>query len=108
MAGGWTKKALWFEFVPRRTVGRLGQFALSSGGVGKSSRDYLARKNLPKGSDVYFIAENYGTHLTSRSNAGSQHSHDSTCASLRPMPLAQLGGSTGLGNKPFSAGRFAA
>jgi hypothetical protein len=76
MAGGRPKTALCSEF------------ALSTGRVGESSQDSLARNDMRKSSDVYFIAGNYGAHLTSKSNAGSQHSRDSTCASLRPMPLA--------------------
>ncbi len=105
MAGARPKKALCFEFTARRTVGTLGQFARSSGGVGESSQDYLARQNVPKSLDTCFIANNRGSHLTLKSKAGLQSSRDFTCASLRPVALAQLGRSTGLRNKPFLAGR---
>ena len=105
MVGGRPKRALCFELAARRTVGTLGQFAPSSGGVGASSQDHLAWKNVPKSFDTYFIADNYGKHLTPKSKAGSPHSRDSTYASLRPMALTQPGGSTGLRNKSFLAGR---
>ncbi len=107
MAGGRPKTALCSEFAAPRAVGTVGQFALSSGRVCESSQDSLARKDVPKSLDVYFTAGNYGTQLTSKSNAGWQHSRHSTYASLRPMPLAP-GGLTGLRNKPFVGGRFAA
>jgi hypothetical protein len=104
MVGGRPKRAFCFELAARRTVGTLGQFAPSPGGVGASSQDHLAWKNVPKSFDTYFIADNYGKHLTPKSKAGSQHSRDSTYA-LRPMALTQPGGSTGLRNKSFLAGR---
>lgn len=108
MAGGTVEgMALNSEFAVPLTVETLGQFALSSGRVCQSSQDSLARKGVPKSLDAYFIVGNYGTHLASKSNAGSQHRRDSTYASIKPMPLAP-GGSTRVRNKPFVGGRFEA
>jgi hypothetical protein len=91
MAGGGPKTAL------------CSGFAVSSGRVCAAGQDSLARKDVPESLGVCLIAGNYGTQPIS----GSQHSRHSTCASLKPTPLAP-GGLTGLRNKPFVGGRFAA